>query len=72
MHSNIDPCLYVSRNEGEETDLIVTVYVGDLVIAGRLGKVRDFKQTISQRFKMKDLGPVSHALYLGDIRATAP
>ena len=62
IRSDVDPCLYVSSDEGGETDLLVAVYVDDLAISGRKQKVKDFKPAISSRYNMKDLGDLTRIL----------
>lgn len=59
--SPADPCLYVMI--GKEAILIVVIWVDDLIIAGSSeAVVRQFKEAISGRFNMKDLGALSWIL----------
>jgi len=59
--SEADPCVYVYRTEGSV--LIVILWVDDLIIAGSDTQcVSDFKQAISKRFQMKDLGALKWIL----------
>ena len=52
-----DPCLYTRH------DLWITIWVDDLLIAGKnKANIDQFKRIISTKFKMKDLGPVSWCL----------
>jgi hypothetical protein len=45
------------------TLLFVAIYVDDLIISGAtLEIIEEFKLQLSQRFKMKDLGPIKHCL----------
>ena len=68
IRSEVDPCLYVSSDEGGETDLLVAVYVDDLAILGRKQKVEDFKCAISSRHNMKDLGDLTRILGIEVVR----
>ena len=59
--SQADACVYVQIN-GEQK-LYVTVWVDDLIIAGSdMGTIKDFKDAIARRFKMKDLGVLTSVL----------
>ena len=57
-----DPCLYVHLNsEGEM--FLVAVYVDDIVLGGRSeAKMSVVKKELSDKFEMKDLGPLHHFL----------
>ena len=56
-----DPCLYYRQRA--ETELYVTVYVDDLVMAGSSDAViMEFKAELSARYDMKDLGEVQYVL----------
>lgn len=57
-----------TRSKADETlyfklDLWILVYVDDLFIAGDLSKIKELKEQLASRFKMKDLGKLS--LFLG-------
>jgi hypothetical protein len=55
-----DPCLYVSITN---PTLIVAVYVDDLVLSGKCVKrIKEVKRSLSDRFKMQDLGKLHHFL----------
>ena len=57
-----DPCLYVSVNS-EGVMLLVAVYVDDIVLGGRSkAEMNAVKEEMSQKFEMKDLGPLHHFL----------
>ena len=56
--STSDPCIYVASN-GE---MIVGVYVDDIVIASKSEEVEDFKRALGERFDVKDLGRLHHFL----------
>ena len=59
--SEADPCLYVKREDQEM--IVVIIWVDDLIIAGSCKQIiRDFKASISERFSMKDLGPLKWIL----------
>ena len=56
-----DPCLYV--HTGSEGVFIVAVYVDDIVLGGRSeAKMTAVKEELSQKFQMKDFGPLHHFL----------
>ena len=56
-----DPCLYV--HTGSEGVFIVAVYVDDIVLGERSeAKMTAVKEELSQKFQMKDLGPLHHFL----------
>ena len=59
--STADQCLYFKIENGEI--LIVTVYVDDLIVAANnVNKISELKATLSQEFRMKDLGEIHHCL----------
>ena len=66
--SDVDPCLYVSCDEGGETDLIIAVYIDDLAISGKHKSVQTFKRAINGRFKMKNLGDLTRVLGVEVVR----
>ena len=75
--SQADACVYVRTNGKQK--LYITVWVDDLIIAGSdMGIIKDFKDAIARRFKMKDLGELTSVLGMeaindpttGDIKLT--
>lgn len=65
--SKADPCVYLST----DGKLILGVYVDDLlIIAENQEKVEKFKERLSRKFDMKDLGQASHILSIRLRRAT--
>lgn len=54
MH--FDPCVFACK------DLIVAVYVDDLLLAGKTAAINKFKSLLTQKFKCKDLGLARHLL----------
>ena len=57
-----DPCLYVYVNS-EGVMFLVAVYVDDIVLGGRSeAEMNAVKEELSQKFEMKDLGPLHHFL----------
>ena len=57
-----DPCLYV-HFDSEGVMFLVAVYVDDIVLGGRSeAKMNAVKKELSQKFEMKDLGPLHHFL----------
>ena len=66
--SSADPCVYVRRSP-DGSLLIVMLWVDDLIICGNnAAEIDHFKETISKRFDMKDLGDLSNILGLKVIR----
>ena len=63
-----DPCLYVHSDlEGEI--FVVAVYVDDIILGGRsTAKLIAVKKELSEKFKMKDLGPIHHFLGINIIQ----
>ena len=56
-----DPCLYVSRDEGET--VLIAVYVDDILIAGKTDKrIAEVKAAIANRFEAKDMGELHYFL----------
>lgn len=55
-----DPCLYVSDAHSE---MIVAVYVDDLMVAGKnIDQIQETKTKLSKEFRMKDLGRIHQFL----------
>ena len=56
-----DPCLYVSRDDGET--VIIAVYVDDILIAAKIDKkIAEVKTAIANRFEAKDMGKLHYFL----------
>ena len=56
-----DPCLYVSRDQGET--VVIAVYVDDIVIAAKTDKrIAEVKAAIANRFEVKDMGELHYFL----------
>ena len=68
--SSADPCVYVKRSDGKSGSLmIVMLWVDDLTICGNnAAEIDHFKEAISKRFDMKDLGNLTNLLGLKVIR----
>ncbi len=61
VQSSADPCVFVQTEEGDLT--IVAVYVDDLIILTKTPeKMKEVKQSLEGRFKMKDLGKLHYCL----------
>ena len=59
VRSTSDPCIYV----GSDGEMIVGVYVDDIIIAGKSEKlVKDVKLALGERFDVKDLGRLHYFL----------
>lgn len=59
--TEVDPCVYVDN--GSKSDLIIIVYVDDLLIGSRdINKLNERKKLLQRKFKINDLGPVSNIL----------
>ena len=56
-----DPCLYVSRDQGET--VVIAVYVDDILIAAKTDKrIAEVKVAIANRFEVKDMGELHYFL----------
>lgn len=65
--SNIDPCVFV--NSDSIKLVIIVTYVDDLLIVSNdLNELNSIKNTLKQKFNMKDLGPASSILGINIIR----
>ena len=61
MTTPSDPCMYITSSEGEP--LILTVYVDDIILAGKSEKlISEVKRKLAQYFEVKDLGILHHFL----------
>ena len=60
-----DTCIFVNK------DLIIAIYVDDIVIIGRKNQIIvDFKKQVNNRFKTKDLGNLNFILGINVERLT--
>ncbi|KAD6795740.1 hypothetical protein E3N88_06636 [Mikania micrantha] len=58
----LEQAVYTKR--AHEGSLIVSIYVDDLIVTGdNLGKIKEFKKQMEEKFEMSDLGLLSY--YLG-------
>ena len=58
VQSLADPCVYVRTTDSGQ--VIAIVWVDDIIIAGsNTGVLKEFKESLMMRFKMKDLGMLS-------------
>ena len=56
-----DPCIYVS--DDDSNPFVIAVYVDDIVLAGPSDdKIAEVKQSISERFEVKDMGELKYFL----------
>ena len=64
VQTSSDPCLYVnSDSEGVDRMFLIAVYVDDIVLGGKSkAEMNAAKTKLSQKFEMKDLGPLHHFL----------
>ena len=61
IKSEINPCVYVDKLDGNDT--IIIIYVDDLLIASAdFEKLKAVKDLLKKQFKMNDLGPVTNIL----------
>jgi len=61
VQAESDPCLYTTVSEGEQ--VIVAVYVDDIILCAKsIVKMNEIKKLLSNRFKVKDLGPLNYFL----------
>ena len=58
-----DVSIFIKLHEGE-TQLIILVYVDDILVFGTLQHVKDFKATMASRYKVTDLGEAHQFLGL--------
>lgn len=63
--SNADPCIYYCHSK----NLMVGVYVDDLLVIGEIEGIHKFKMSIKERFTAKDLGPANQILSMQIHRA---
>ncbi|KFM59138.1 Retrovirus-related Pol polyprotein from transposon TNT 1-94, partial [Stegodyphus mimosarum] len=56
--SSAKPCIYFCH----EKNIIIGIYVDDLLIVGNMAEINEFKGSIKKRFSVKDLGPASQIL----------
>ncbi|KFM72654.1 Retrovirus-related Pol polyprotein from transposon TNT 1-94, partial [Stegodyphus mimosarum] len=56
--SSAEPCIYFCH----EKNIIIGVYVDNLLIVGNMPEINEFKGSIKKRFSVKDLGPASQIL----------
>jgi hypothetical protein len=58
-----DQCIYTRTVKNEQT--VIAVYVDDLgIMSDTITQLSEVKHVLSSRFKMKDLGEISHCLGL--------
>jgi hypothetical protein len=51
-----DPCIYVKRNEKNEIESIIGIYVDDCLLIARKEEIIKMKEIFTKYYKMKDLG----------------
>ena len=56
QQSKVDPCLFI------KDDVLVTVYVDDILVAGTPGAVKQFKDQVAETFEAEDMGIIHHLL----------
>jgi hypothetical protein len=62
IQSDVDPCIYFQRCD-DEFLAIVAVWVDDLIIGARdRNLLNELKAVLKNRFRMKDLGPLTYFL----------
>ena len=58
-----DPCIYVKEEDGDT--LIVAIHVDDIILAGKTDeKIAKVKESIAERFQVKDMGELKYILGL--------
>ena len=62
--SEADPCLFVKQDPSNSSFLAIAVYVDDIIVVSSsdskgLEAMQHFKNKVSQRFKMTDLGALT-------------
>lgn len=58
QRSRADPCVYFHKTE----ELLVSLYVDDLLLYGRIESINKFKSTLSMEFDTRDLGEARNVL----------
>ena len=60
--STADPCIFVRKEKTGEVS-IIAVYVDDLIVVAKTDKrMQEIKESLTSKFKMKDLGRLHHCL----------
>jgi hypothetical protein len=61
--STVEPGVYFQQPQtGRKTGFTIIVWVDDILLIGKRPEINAMKSKISSRFKVKDLGPISHFL----------
>jgi hypothetical protein len=62
IQSESDPCVFYRRNEKNETDLIIIVYVDDCMLMGTQAVVNEMKLKLKQEFGVVEDGQLKKLL----------
>lgn len=62
-----DPCIFICSSK--DTKLIIGLYVDDFIIVSKLPDISTFKNKISAKFSVKDLGKAKHLVGLQVIQS---
>ena len=54
-----EPCLYLKENKYNNISSILAVYVDDILLAGKREEIKNTKNLIKEKFKIKDIGKVN-------------
>jgi len=57
-----EPCVYKKVNKKKEIICILSVYVDDILIAGTSNEINIVKESIKQKFNIKDIGDVEFVI----------
>jgi len=57
-----EPCLYVKFDNNKNIICILSVYVDDILIAGKENEINNVKESIKERFNIKDIGNVEFVI----------
>ena len=57
-----EPCLYVKFDNDKNIICILSVYVDDILIAGKENEINNVKKSIKEKFNIKDIGDVEFVI----------
>ena len=62
IQSQTDPCMLYKRNKNGELELLIAVYVDDVLISGREQEIQRFKTKLKEIYKIIELGRLKRHL----------
>jgi len=57
-----EPCIYIKENNSKKIIRIISIYVDDLLFAGRAKEIMYVKEQIKMYFNIKDIGDVNFVI----------